>query len=95
MQGPFGCLDIERNCFSKIRETNKNAFIKDMLRRNEKILSSMRKEEKRIRIQTEVSEEQTNQTILSEIKSNSIRGASWMLKKRKQGVVKRRQGTMK
>ena len=66
-----------------------------MFRRNEKILSLVRKEEKRLRVQTEASEEQSNQTILSEIKSNGIRGASWMLKKRKQGVMKRRQGTMK
>ena len=60
LTGPLNCLEVERGPLAKIRESNEQLVLKEMLRRNERILGGVRKEEKRLRgraVQTEASEE--------------------------------------
>ena len=81
-----------------MREQNRSQITKDILRRNEKILNCVKKLEKKWKtahINTEISEDIKDKAILSEMKSNSMKGSTWTVKKRKPVVNRRRQGTMK
>lgn len=63
-----------------------------MFRRNEKILNIIKKDEKKIKFSgTEASEDTVprESTILSEMKSNSMKG-SWLGKKRRPGTFARK-----
>jgi hypothetical protein len=67
-----------------------------MLRRNERIIGEVRKEEKKRRpLQTEASDEGKETIILSEVKANALKGF-WMMKRRRPpGLPRKRQLTLK
>ena len=67
-----------------------------MLKRNERLLSMVRQEERKWKSsQTEVSEEVREGTILSEMKTNTMKN-SWMAKRRRPGgLPKKRHPTLK
>ncbi len=57
LEGPLNCLEVERGHLARIKESNEPQVLRSRLKRTEKILNIMRKEEKKCKIRgTEASE---------------------------------------